>query len=98
MTSRIVIDELETTLRERVRSQVHDVRTKFRHAADFDSNGRISREALQHLIASIFGTQRQIGPNQMDKLLERLNFKNLNKIRLILFLCLIYVLTLFVLK
>ena len=68
-------------LREKVRSQIQDVRTKFRHAADFDSNGKISREALQHIIASIFGTQRQIRPNQIDKLLERLNLKQLNKIR-----------------
>jgi Ca2+-binding EF-hand superfamily protein len=81
MTSRIVLDEFENILREKVRSQMHDVRTKFRHAADFDSNGKISREALHHIIASIFGTQRQIGPNQIDKLLERLNLKNLNKIR-----------------
>jgi hypothetical protein len=81
MTTRIVIDELETILREKVRSQIHDVRTKFRHAADLDTNGKISREALHHLIASIFGTQKQIGPNQIDKLLERLNLKNLNKIR-----------------
>jgi DNA-binding MurR/RpiR family transcriptional regulator len=86
MTSRIILDELETILREKVRSQMHDVRTKFRHAADLDSNGKISREAFQHLIASIFGTQRQIGPQQIDKLLERLNLKHLNKIRFFFFL------------
>jgi hypothetical protein len=85
MTSRIIIDELEITLREKVRSQIHDVRTKFRHASDFDSNGKISREALQHLIASIFGTQQQIGLNQIDKLLERLHLKHLNKIRFVFF-------------
>jgi hypothetical protein len=59
---------------------MHDVRTKFRHAADLDTNGKLSREGLHHLIASIFGTQKQVGPNQIDKLLERLNLKNLNKI------------------
>jgi hypothetical protein len=80
-TSRIVIDELEIILREKVRSQLHDVRAKFRHAAQNDSNGRITRQALQHLIATIFGTQKQIGPNQIEKLLERLNLKHLNKIR-----------------
>ncbi|CAF3203302.1 unnamed protein product [Rotaria sp. Silwood2] len=79
-TSRIVIDELERMLREKVRSQIHDVRTKFRHVSDVDSNGKISRQALQHIIASIFGSQRQIGPNQIDKLLERLHLKHLNKI------------------
>jgi Ca2+-binding EF-hand superfamily protein len=78
MTTRLVLDELETILREKVRSQMHDVRTKFRHAAD--SNGQISREALHHLIASIFGTQKQIRPNQIDKLLERINLKHFNKI------------------
>ncbi|CAF3904120.1 unnamed protein product, partial [Rotaria sp. Silwood1] len=80
-TSRIIIDELETTLREKVRSQIHDVRAKFRHVSDIDSNGKISRQALRHIIASIFGSQRQIGPNQIDKLLERLHLKHLNKIR-----------------
>ncbi|CAF3658026.1 unnamed protein product [Rotaria sp. Silwood1] len=79
-TSRIEIDELEMMLREKVRSQLHDVRTKFRHAAQNDPNGKISRQALQHLIATIFGTQKQIGPNQIEKLLERFNLKNLNKI------------------
>ncbi|CAF4013780.1 unnamed protein product, partial [Rotaria sp. Silwood1] len=72
--------ELEIMLREKVRSQLHDVRTKFRHAAQNDPNGKISRQALQHLIATIFGTQKQIGPNQIEKLLERFNLKNLNKI------------------
>ncbi|CAF1077134.1 unnamed protein product [Rotaria sordida] len=79
-TSRIIIDELERMLREKVHSQIHDVRTKFRHVTDLDSNGKISRQALQHIIASIFGSQRQIGPNQIDKLLERLHLKHLNKI------------------
>lgn len=87
MTSRIILDELETILREKVRLQMHDVKTKFRHAADFDSNGKISREALHHIIASIFGTQKQIGPNQIDKLLDRLNLKHLNKIRFRIYLC-----------
>jgi hypothetical protein len=82
MTSRIAIDELEITLREKVRSQLHNVRTKFRHGDNIDSNGTISRQALEHLIASLFGTQKQIAPNQIDKLLERLHLKHLNKIRL----------------
>jgi len=91
MTSRIILDELETILREKVRSQMHDVRTKFRHAADFDSNGKISREALHHIIASIFGTQKQIGPNQIDKLLERLHLKNINKIRFSFYFIFIFI-------
>lgn len=79
-TSKIVIDELETTLREKVRSQLHDVRAKFRHAAQNEPNGKITRQGLQHLIATIFGTQKQIGPNQIDKLIDRLNLKHANKI------------------
>jgi hypothetical protein len=96
-TSRIIIDELEATLREKVRSQLHDVRTKFRHAAQNDLNGKITREALQHLIATIFGTQKQIGRNQIDKLLERLNLKHLNKIRFINFY-LVFLFLFFLLK
>lgn len=68
-------------LREKVRSQLHDVKTKFRHSNDSDSNGKISRQALNHLIASIFGTQKQISPSQIDKLLERFHLKHLDKIR-----------------
>ena len=86
-TSRILIDELETALREKVRSQMHDIRTKFRHASQNDPNGKINRQALQHFIATTFGTQRQISPNQIDKLLERLRLKHLNKIRLQEFEC-----------
>ncbi len=59
---------------------MHRIRTKFRHTAQNDSNGKITRQALQHLIATIFGTQRQIRTNQIDKLLERINLKHLNKI------------------
>jgi hypothetical protein len=80
---RISISELESILRDKVRSQMHDVRSKFRHASDNDPNGKISRQAFQHLIGTIFGTQRQIGPNEIDKLLERLNLKHSNKIRFI---------------
>jgi hypothetical protein len=60
---------------------MHRIRTKFRHTAQNDSNGKITRQALQHLIATIFGTQRQIRTNQIDKLLERINLKYSNKIR-----------------
>ncbi|CAF1497870.1 unnamed protein product [Adineta steineri] len=79
-TSRLIIDELEVTLREKVRSQFHNVRTKFRHAAHNDPNGKIDRQALQHFISTIFGTQKQVAPIQIDKLLERLNLKRFNKI------------------
>ena len=82
-TERIILDEFEMILREKVRSQLHDVKTKFRHANDFDSNGKISRQALNHLIASIFGTQKQISPGQIDKLLERFHLKHLDKIRFV---------------
>ncbi|CAF1342560.1 unnamed protein product [Rotaria magnacalcarata] len=79
-TSRFTIDELETILKEKVRTQIHDIKTKFRHVSDFDSNGKISRQALQHLVATIFGTQIQIAPNQIEKLLEKLHLKHFNKI------------------
>jgi hypothetical protein len=76
------IIELEMILKEKVRSQLHDVRTKFRHAAKNDPNGKITRPALQHLIATIFGTQIQISPNLIEKLLERIHLKHSNQIRL----------------
>jgi len=80
-TQGIEIVELESILKEKVRSQIGDVRIKFRHCADFDSNGKISREAFKHVIASIFGTQRQISSNQIDQLLEKLHLKDFKRIR-----------------
>ncbi len=80
-TQRIEIVELESILKEKVRSQVGDIRIKFRHCADFDSNGKISREAFKHVIASIFGTQRQISSNQIDQLLEKVHLKDFKRIR-----------------
>jgi len=80
-TLRIIIDELESSLRDKVRSQLHDVRTKFRHSAQNNSNGKIDRQALHHFIATIFGTQKQISHNHIDKLLQRLNLKHQTKIR-----------------
>ncbi|CAF1321815.1 unnamed protein product [Adineta steineri] len=74
------VNELESILKEKVRLQLNDIRTKFRHSIDFDNNGKISYQALKHIIASIFGVQRQISPNQIDKLLEKLHLKNLTKI------------------
>lgn len=78
-SDRIRLDELEMSLREKVRSQFFDVKVKFRHAAD-SSTGMISRAALQHFIASIFGTQRQVSPQQIEQLIERINLKQFNQI------------------
>ena len=80
---KLEIDQLEFILRDKVRSQMHDVRTKFRHAADQQSNGKINRQALKHIIATIFGTQKQISHQQIDLLLQRFNFSNSNQIRFI---------------
>lgn len=80
-STKLEIDQLEQNLREKVRSQMHDVRTKFRHAAENDPQGKINRQALKHLIATIFGTQKQISPQQIEHLLQRFYFKNPNQIR-----------------
>ncbi|CAF1332292.1 unnamed protein product, partial [Adineta ricciae] len=74
------LDELLSILREKVRSQENDIRIKFRHSIDFDSNGKISLQAFKHILASIFGIQRQISPNQIEKLIEKLHLSNLTKI------------------
>lgn len=84
--SKLEIDELEQLLREKVRSQLSDVKTKFRHAAQNDPNGKINRTALQHFIATIFGKQKQVSPQQIDQLLIRFNLKHSNQIRLKYFL------------
>lgn len=77
--SRLELDELEMILREKVHSQFNEIKNKFRHASE--TNGFISRPALQHIIQSIFGIQRQISPQQIDQLLERFHLKHLNKIK-----------------
>ena len=71
------IDEYERILREKVEHHANDVKRKFRQISD----GDIPRAALQHLIASIFGTQHQISPQQIDQLIQRLHLKHLDKIR-----------------
>lgn len=72
------------------------MKTKFRHSAQNNSNGKIDRQALHHFIATIFGTQKQVSPNHIDKLLERLNLKHQTKIRFVssfffLFNCFLFV-------
>ena len=79
--SKLEVDELEQLLREKIRSQMNDVKTKFRHAAQNDPNGKINRIALQHFIATIFGKQKQVSPQQIDQLLIRFNLKHSNQIR-----------------
>ncbi|UJR34858.1 hypothetical protein I4U23_027637 [Adineta vaga] len=74
------IDEFSSILKEKVRLQENDIRIKFRHSIDFDSNGKISLQALKHIIASIFGTQKQISPNQIEKLLEKFHLNHITKI------------------
>ena len=72
--------------KEKLRSQFNEIKTKFRHASESnDPDGSISRPALQHLIASIFGIQRQISPHQIDLLLERFQLKHSQKISFVFF-------------
>ena len=74
------LDQLENIFKEKLRYEMHDIRAKFRHAQDYDSNGRISQQALHHIIASTFGTQIQISPQQIDLLLQRFHLNHLPKV------------------
>jgi hypothetical protein len=72
---KIDIDEYFTLLREKVKANQHEVKNKFRNA-DQEGKGGVSREALGHIIASIFGPSKPLSHQHFIRLIERLGLKN----------------------
>jgi len=73
--NRVDIDEYLHLLREKVKSNFHETRTRFRNA-DQDGKGGLSKEAFAHLIASILGPSKPLSHQHFVKLIEKLGLKN----------------------
>lgn len=69
------IEEYHHLLREKVKSNLHEIRTKFRNA-DQDGRGGVSKEAFAHILASILGPSKPLSPQHFSKLIEKFGLKN----------------------
>lgn len=75
------LDEYLATLRDKIRNNPYEIRTKFRNVdADHGSKG-ISREALAHIIASLLGPTKPLSHTNYLKILDRLGLKDKPVIR-----------------
>lgn len=73
--AKIDIEEYYSALREKLRSNNHEIKTKFRNA-DPDGKGGVTKEALAHIIASLLGPSKPLSHQHYIKLLEKLGLKN----------------------
>ena len=71
----IDVEDYLNLLRDKVRGNIHEIKTKFRNA-DQDGRGGVSREALAHIIAAILGPSKPLSHQHFLRLLERLGLKN----------------------
>ena len=79
--SKVDIEEYYSLLRDKVRINYHEIKTKFRNA-DPDGKGGVTKEALAHILAAVFGqAMKPLGQLQYHKLLERMDIKNRHFIR-----------------
>lgn len=75
------LDEYMSALRDKIRYNPYEIRTKFRNVdADHGSKG-ISREALAHIVASLLGPTKPMSHLNYLKILERLGLKDKPVIR-----------------
>lgn len=75
------LDEYLTALRDKIRYNSFEIRTKFRNVdADHGSKG-ISREALAHIVASLLGPTKPLSHQNYLKLLDRLGLREKPVIR-----------------
>lgn len=79
-TPKIDIDEYYLLLKDKVRINYHEIKTKFRNA-DPDGKGGVTKEALAHILAAIFGQSKPLSHSSYLKLLERMELKNKQFIR-----------------
>ena len=73
--NKVDVDEHLNLLREKVKSNFHETKTRFRNA-DPDGKGGVSKEAFAHLIAAILGPSKPLSHQQFVKLIEKLGLKN----------------------
>ena len=73
--ARIDIEDYYNVLKEKLRGNSHETKTKFRNA-DPDGKGGVTKEALAHIIASLLGPTKPLSHQHYIKLLEKLGLKN----------------------
>jgi hypothetical protein len=79
--SRIIdVNEYFNFLREKLRTNAHEVKIKFRNA-DQNGKGEVTREALAHIIAAILGPTRPLNHQNFLLLLEKLGIKEASTIK-----------------
>ena len=76
----IDVDEYYQLLKDKVRINYHEIRTKFRNA-DPDGKGGVTKEALAHILAAVFGQSKPLSHNTFLKLMERMDLKSRQYIR-----------------
>ena len=74
-TPKIDIDEYFSVLKEKIRTNSHEIKTKFRNA-DPDGKGGVTKEALAHILAAVFGPSKPLSHQHFVKLLERMDLKS----------------------
>lgn len=77
---KIDIEEYYNLLRDKVRINYHEIKTKFRNA-DPDAKGGVTKEALAHILAAVFGQSKPLGHSAFIKLLDRMDLKTKQYIR-----------------
>lgn len=70
----IDIEEYHSFLKDKSKSNSHEIKLKFRNA-DSDGKGGVSKEALAHIIASILGPSKPLSHQHYLKLLDKLGLK-----------------------
>lgn len=76
LQTKIDIEDYYNLLREKVRANNHEIKTKFRNADPDGGKGGVTKEALAHIIASLLGPSKPLSHQHYIKLLEKLGLKN----------------------
>lgn len=76
INSNINIDDYFNVLKEKVKTNNHEIKTKFRNADPDGGKGGVTKEALAHIIASLLGPSKPLSHQHYIKLLEKLGLRN----------------------
>lgn len=76
INSKVDIEEYLNLLKEKVRANNHEIKTKFRNADPDGGKGGVTKEALAHIIAALLGPSKPLSHQHYIKLLEKLGLKN----------------------
>jgi len=72
----INIDEYYNLLKEKLKNNNQEIRTKFRNADPDGGKGGVTKEALAHIIAALLGPSKPLSHQHYMKLIEKLGLRN----------------------